>query len=63
VQECIERLALVAAAVLVGRRHLDGAQHLARVRAVVAVVEERNVPAGVQRVEEALERAGALGKD
>ena len=44
------------------RRHLDTSEHASDVAALAAVVEERNVPAGVNPGQEALQRTGALGE-
>src|SRR3546814_10747371 len=47
---------------LLVRRHLDADQDAAVLGAVVAVVEQADVPVRVQLAEEAGQRAGAFGK-
>lgn len=44
-------------------RHLDAGKHAGNVATLVPEVEEGNVPAAVEALEEALQRAGALRED
>src|SRR5690606_36152522 len=55
VKEGLERL-------LVGGRHLDANQYAAVVVALVAVMEQADVPFGAHGTQKRHERAGALGK-
>ena len=43
-------------------RHLDAGEHTAVVRAMVAVVEQADIPARADRLQELQQRSGALGK-
>src|SRR4029077_3531553 len=45
-----------------GRRHLDARGHAAMVRTVIAIVEQADVPACADRLQEFQQRPGAFGK-